>query len=54
MGQRAEELRQEIEGTRAELSGTLDAIGDRVSPGRTVDRRRGERCGWGWSGYGNG
>ena len=40
MGQRAEELRQEIEGTRAELSGTLDAIGDRVSPGRIVDRRR--------------
>ena len=40
MGQRAEELKQEIQGTRAELSGTLDAIGDRVSPGRMVDRRR--------------
>ena len=33
MGQSAEELRQEIAGTRADLGDTLDAIGDRVSPG---------------------
>lgn len=40
MGQSAEELRHEIAGTRADLGGTLDAIGDRVSPGRVVERRK--------------
>ena len=40
MGQSAEELRQEIAGTRAELGDTLDAIGDRVSPGRVIERRK--------------
>lgn len=40
MGQDAEELRREIAGTRADMSGTLDAIGDRVSPGRMVQRRK--------------
>ena len=40
MGQSAEELRQEIAGTRAELGGTLEAIGDRVSPGRVIERRK--------------
>lgn len=40
MGQSAEELRREIADTRAELSGTFDAIGDRVSPSRMIQRRR--------------
>ena len=40
MGQRAEELRQEIADTRDDLGVTLDAIGDRVSPGRMMDRRK--------------
>lgn len=39
MGQSAEELRAEIERTRTELSTDLDAIGDRVSPRRMVERR---------------
>jgi ElaB/YqjD/DUF883 family membrane-anchored ribosome-binding protein len=40
MGQNAEELRRDIEYTRADLGETLDAIGDRVSPGRMVERRK--------------
>ena len=40
MGQNAEELRYDIERTRGELGETLDAIGDRVSPGRMIERRR--------------
>jgi ElaB/YqjD/DUF883 family membrane-anchored ribosome-binding protein len=40
MGQSAEELRREIESTRDDLGQTLDAIGDRVSPGRMVQRRK--------------
>ena len=40
MGQSAEELRRDIEYTRADLGETLDAIGDRVSPGRMVERRK--------------
>lgn len=40
MGKSAEDVRQEIESTRADLGGTLDAIGDRVSPGRMLERRR--------------
>ena len=40
MGQSAEELRREIEYTRDDLGQTLDAIGDRVSPGRIVERRK--------------
>lgn len=39
MGQSAEELRRDIERTREELGGTIDAIGDRVSPSRVVERR---------------
>ena len=39
MGQSAEELRREIERTRGELSEDLEAIGDRVSPRRMVERR---------------
>lgn len=40
MGQSAAELRREIETTRGELGETLDAIGDRVSPGRMIERRK--------------
>ena len=39
MGQRAEELRVEIAETRNGLSDTMDAIGDRLSPGRIAERR---------------
>jgi len=40
MGQDTDELKREIERTRDDLGGTLDAIGDRVSPGRIVERRK--------------
>ena len=39
MGQSPEELKDEIESTRADLGDTLEAIGDRVSPGRVIERR---------------
>jgi len=40
MGQSAEELRREIADTRSDLGETMDAIGDRVSPGRIIERRK--------------
>ena len=40
MGQTAEQLKEQIAGTRDDLSETLDAIGDRVSPGRVIERRK--------------
>jgi hypothetical protein len=40
MGQSTEELKRDIEHTRTDLGQTLDAIGDRVSPGRIVERRK--------------
>ncbi len=40
MGQSAEELKREIADSRNDLGQTLDAIGDRVSPGRIVERRK--------------
>jgi len=39
MAERTTELRQEIEETREHMGDTLDAIGDRVSPSRIVERR---------------
>jgi cell division septum initiation protein DivIVA len=39
MGKTAEELRQDIELRRSNLTNDFDAIGDRVSPGRIVERR---------------
>ena len=39
MAQSPEELRRDIERSRAHLGETLEAIGDRVSPGRNVERR---------------
>jgi ElaB/YqjD/DUF883 family membrane-anchored ribosome-binding protein len=40
MGQGTEELNTEIEGTREDLSRNLDALTDKVSPQRIVDRRK--------------
>jgi len=40
MGQDTDELKREIEDTRADMSETLDAIGDRVSPSRMMERRK--------------
>ena len=40
MGESADELRRDIEQTRGDLTETLDAIGDRVSPGRVIERRK--------------
>lgn len=40
MGESADELRRQIEATRGGLTDTLDAIGDRVSPGRVIERRK--------------
>ncbi|HZQ58829.1 MAG TPA: DUF3618 domain-containing protein [Acidimicrobiales bacterium] len=45
MGTRAEALRSEIARTRGDLSETLDAMGDRVSPRRMVERRTGRMRG---------
>lgn len=39
MAERTEELKRDIESTRTHMSTTLDAIGDRVSPGRVAERR---------------
>ena len=39
MGTTAEELRYDIERQRMEVSRDLDALGDRVSPSRMVERR---------------
>jgi len=40
MGKSAEELRYDIADTREHLGTTLDAIGDRVSPGRVIERKK--------------
>jgi len=40
MGQEPAELRRDIESRRDDLGETIDAIGDRVSPGRIMERRR--------------
>ena len=47
MGQGPEELRRDIERRRDDLGETIDAIGDRVSPGRILERRR-NRISDGW------
>jgi hypothetical protein len=47
MGKSASEVRSEIEGTRREMSETMDAIADRTSPGRILQRRR-DRIASGW------
>ena len=40
MGQSTEELKRDIENTRGDLGETLEAIGDRVSPARIMERRK--------------
>jgi Protein of unknown function (DUF3618) len=40
MGKSASEVKSEIEDTRQEMSETIDAIADRASPARIVQRRR--------------
>lgn len=40
MGQSTEELKRDIDNTRGHLGETLEAIGDRVSPARMVERRK--------------
>ena len=40
MGQSPEALRDEIAGTRQDMGETLEAIGDHVSPGRIMERRK--------------
>jgi hypothetical protein len=40
MGQDTEQLKREIEVTRSDMGDTLDAIGDRMRPGRVVQRQK--------------
>jgi len=47
MGKSATEVRAEIEDTRQDMSETIDAIADRTSPRRIIDRRR-RRMADGW------
>jgi|KBSSwiStaDraftv2_1062776.scaffolds.fasta_scaffold585511_1 hypothetical protein len=46
MGQESEELRADIERRRENMTGTIDAIEDRVVPGRIIERRRQAVRGW--------
>jgi hypothetical protein len=46
MGQTPDELREELDDRRAAVSQDLEAIGDRVSPGRMVERRRAQVGGY--------
>jgi Protein of unknown function (DUF3618) len=47
MGKSATEVRSDIEDTRQDMSETIDAIADRTSPGRIIQRRR-ARMSDGW------
>jgi ElaB/YqjD/DUF883 family membrane-anchored ribosome-binding protein len=40
MGQSTEELRRDIEYTRSDMGATIDAIEDRLSPGRVAQRQK--------------
>jgi len=40
VGETAEDLKREIEATRNDLGETFEAIGDRVMPGRVIERRK--------------
>lgn len=46
MGQTAGELRADIEQRRERMSGTVDAIEDRVMPGRIIGRRKNAARNW--------
>jgi hypothetical protein len=39
MAERTDQLKRDIEATRDHMGGTMEAIGDRVSPGRIAERR---------------
>lgn len=47
MGKSASEVRADIEDARQDMSETIDAIADRTSPRRIIDRRR-QRVAAGW------
>jgi len=46
MDQTTEGLKRDIETNRAAMTDTLEAIGDRVSPGRVIERRRNRMVLW--------
>lgn len=46
MGEEAEALKTDIEQRRENMSGTIDAIEDRVVPGRIIERRKSAMRGW--------
>jgi uncharacterized protein YjbJ (UPF0337 family) len=46
MDQTTEGLKRDIETHRAAMTDTLEAIGDRVSPGRVIERRRNRMVLW--------
>jgi gas vesicle protein len=46
MDETTQGLKQDIEDTRSAMGDTLEAIGDRVSPGRILERRRNRMVGW--------
>jgi hypothetical protein len=46
MDQTTEGLKRDIESNRVAMTGTLEAIGDRVSPGRVIERRRNRMVMW--------
>ena len=46
MGQSTEELRRDIEATRSDMGATLDALEDRLSPGRVAQRQKNRFSAW--------
>jgi len=46
MGETTSELRRDIDRTRTDMSGTLEAIGDRVSPSRQLEFRKNKMRLW--------
>jgi gas vesicle protein len=45
MGETTDELRRQIEEKRSDLGETVEAIGDRVMPGRVIERRKNQISG---------
>jgi gas vesicle protein len=46
MGQESEALREDIQQRRESMTGTIDAIEDKVVPSRIIERRRAAVTGW--------
>ena len=46
MGQEAEALKADIEQRRESMTGTIDAIENKVVPSRIIERRRAAVSGW--------